>query len=297
VIRRLQVPGNARGQVGEPRRARGIATRRLAASPLQQPTQPPALVALLAFDRCRVEAIYGAGLDDEDASRAILDPERAARATLHKAWCDYHLSRIGEARDLLDRIAELLNPRRHPRLALASRCGLAWCAIALAAPDADRRLAAAIQLADRLGDEADRLRLRRAEAHIDLMAGERGPAEEMLRATAAGLLQLNLGVDAALAFLDLGALYLREGASEAVFRQLAADILPVFAAPEVGREAMVHLLWFQQACETGSLTPGIVAGVSRGVEKSRRPSLDWWSAAGTALLKGGTGDAGNARTG
>jgi tetratricopeptide (TPR) repeat protein len=251
--------------------------------------------AVLLLDR--VEAIYGAGLDDEDSSRTILDLERAARAKLHKAWCVYHLGRIGEARDLLDRTAELLNPRRRPRLALALRCGLAWCAIALAAPDAEKRLAQAIQLTDRLGDEPDRLRLRRAEAHLDVMAGERGPAEEMLRAAAAGLLQLNLGIDAALAFLDLGALYLREGAGEPVFRQLAADILPVFAAPEVGREAMVHLLWFQQACETGSLTPGIVAGVSRGVEKSRRPSLDWWSAAGTALLKGGTGDAGNARTG
>jgi tetratricopeptide (TPR) repeat protein len=297
--------GNAWRAVGEPHSA--ASAFNVAHTLLLAGTRDPAIAAealaleaLLLRDRHElteavslfdlVEAIYAASSDGGSNGRASSDPERAGRARLHKAWCVYHLGRIGEAHELLDRTAEILDPRRQPRLVLALRCGLAWCAIALAAPDAEMRLAAAIQLADRMGDEADRLRLSRAEAHLDLMAGERGPAEETLRAAASGLLALNLGVDTALAYLDLAALYLREGAGDAVL-QLAAEILPVFAAPEVGRDAMVHLLWFQQACETGKLTPGIIAGVSRGVEKSRRPSLEWWSAADAPQWKGKAGDA------
>src|SRR6202043_543731 len=110
----------------------------------------------------------------EGAEGAVLDGgdlERAAKARLHRAWCIYHLGRVEEARGLLERTAEQLDARRHPRAALAVRSGLAWCAISLAAPDAKARLAAAIQVAGQVGDDADRLRLRRAEARVDLAAG------------------------------------------------------------------------------------------------------------------------------
>ena len=251
----------------------------------------------------RVEAIYGgAGGPGEGAERAEgaaledADPERAGQARLHRAWCIYHLGRVDEARDLLERTAGQLDAGRQPRSALAVRCGLAWCALSLGAPDTEARLAAANQLAGQVGDDADRLRLRRVEARIDLAAGERGVAEQALRATATGFIQRDLGVDAALSFLDLAALYLREGAEQSILHQLSADILPVFFYAEVGREAMAFLIWFQQACETGKLTPGIVACVGQGVERQRQPSLAWWSAPAIAS-KEGTGDAGAAALG
>src|ERR1700726_2494404 len=244
-----------------------------------------------------VEAIYAAaGGLGEGAEGAVLDdgdPERAAKARLHRAWCIYHLGRAEEARGLLERTAEQLDPRRHPRAAMAARSGLAWCAISLAAPDTEARLADAIQLAGQVGDDADRLRLRRAEARADLAAGERGLAEQALRAATAGFIERNLGAAAALSFLDLAALYLREGAEQSIFHQLSADLLPVFFYPEVGREAMAFLLWFQQACETGKLTPGIVASVAQAVEGQRQPSLAWWSAPQIPSKKE-TGDAGAA---
>jgi|GEM_PF-566610 len=245
----------------------------------------------------RVEAIYGAaGGLGEGAEGAVLDdgdPERAAKARLHRAWCLYHLGRVDEARGLLERTGEQLDARRHPRPALAVRSGLAWCALSLAAPDTETRLADAIQLAGQVGDDADRLRLRRAEARADLATGERGLAEQALRAAAAGFIERNLGVDGALSLLDLAALYLREGAEQSTFHQLSADLLPVFFYPEVGREAMAFLLWFQQACETGKLTPGIIASVAQAVEGQRQPSLAWWSAP-EIPAKEGTGDAGAA---
>jgi hypothetical protein len=253
----------------------------------------------------RVAAIYGDGgpsagtasaegaAGNEGGERSapeLADRECAGGARLHQAWCVYHLGRIAEARGMLEAADGQLDAGCRPRSALALRCGLAWCALALAAPGAEARLAEAIQLAGRVGEEADRLRLRRAEARIDLAAGERGAAEQALRTAAEGLVELDLGVDAALTYLDLAALYLREGAEEATLRRLSADILPVFASRDIGREAIYHLIWFQQACETGRLTLGIVAGVGRGVERYRRASLRWWSAPEIAA-KEGTGDA------
>jgi hypothetical protein len=246
----------------------------------------------------RVEAIYGAagghGEGAEGAEGAVLDDgdsERAAKARLDRAWCLYHVGRVEEARGLLERTAAQLDAQRHPRPALAVRSGLAWCGLSLAAPDTETRLAAAIQLAGQVGDDADRLRLRRAEARADLATGERGLAEQALRAAAAGFIERDLGVDAALSFLDLAALYLREGAQQSIFQQLSADLLPVFFYSEVGRQAMAFLLWFQQACETGKLTPGIIASVAQAVEGQRQPSLAWWSAP-EIPPKEGTGDAG-----
>ena len=248
----------------------------------------------------RVEAIYGAAGDLRDGAEVAGlddgDPERAAKARLHRAWCLYHLGRVDEARGLLALTAEQLDARRHAHSALAVRAGLAWCSLSLAAPDTEANLAAAIQLAGKVGDDADRLRLSRAEARADLATGERGLAEQALRAAAAGFIERNLGVDAALSLLDLAALYLREGAEQSIFQQLSADLLPVFFYPEIGREAMAFLLWFQQACETGKLTPGIIASVARAVEQQRQPSLGWW-AAPEIQSKEGTGDAGAAPLG
>jgi len=175
-------------------------------------------------------------------------------------------------------------------------CGLAWCALSLGAADAETRLAAAIELATQVGDDAARLRLRRAEARVDLAAGERGVAEQTLRATAEGFIALDLGVDAALSFLDLAALYLREGAEQSVLDKLVTDILPVFSYPEVGRETIYFLIWFQEACASERLTLGIVASAGQGVEWYRRPSLAWWSAPEIASKKG-TGDAAAAALG
>jgi hypothetical protein len=234
--------------------------------------------------------------DAEPSVSDLADRKCAGLARLHQAWCVYHLGRVDAARGLLEAADAQLDAGSRPPSALSLRCGLAWCALALAAPGAEARLAEAIQLADRVGEEADRLRLRRAEARIDLAAGERGAAEQALRTAAEGLVELDLGVDAAMTYLDLAALYLREGAEASILHRLSADILPVFSSPEIGREAIYHLIWFQQACETGRLTLGIVAGVGRGVERHRRASLRWWSAPEIAA-KEGTADAGAAAIG
>jgi tetratricopeptide (TPR) repeat protein len=253
----------------------------------------------------RAEAIYSSAPGEVGSEPDLYDPDRHAEARVHRGWCLYHLGEIETAAGVLEAAIELMDEVRQPRLALAARCGLVWCSLGLGKPDAEERLAAAFQLAERVGDEADRLRLFRARARLDLELGERGPAEQVLRATALRLLELDLAYDAALTYLDLAALYVDAGELEAV-RWLAKEILPVFSSREVHQEAMAALLLFQQACEIDRLAPGLLVKLAALLERERKPSLAWWPAANSMPAmrlmsptdpNGRTGDAGAAAPG
>jgi tetratricopeptide (TPR) repeat protein len=268
-----------------------------------------ALEALLRRDQHRLgEAI--ALLDRayaiySGARPGVADPEAADRhlageVLAHKAWCLYHLGRIEPALALLGEARRLVDEARDPRLAFAIGHGQIWCAIALGGfDDAEVLLPAARDLleraagaarpaaeqpaaAEQLGGGVESLWLRRAEARLDVALGETGAAEQALREVAGELLELDRGVDAALAFLDLAALYLRQNAAEAL-RRLGPEILPVFSSPEVHRPQIYALLLVQNACEGGRLTPELARQLAAMLERERRPSLDWWSGWGTVL--------------
>ena len=219
---------------------------------------------------------------------------------MHRGWCLYHQEQeqVEAAAAALEAALERLVLKRQAPLVLAARSGLLWCSLTLGRPDVEARLTAALQLADRVGDEADRLRLRRAEARVDLAAGGRAVAEPALRNTAQRFLDLELGFDAALTYLDLAAIHV--GAGEvAALHQLADEILPVFAYREVHREAMAALLLFQHACWEERLEPGLLVQLVALLERERRPSLLWWSGAKTLPFTSnkGTADAGTRGTG
>jgi tetratricopeptide (TPR) repeat protein len=213
------------------------------------------------------------------------DPQRAGRALAHRAWCLHHLGQPGPAAALLAEAERLADPERSPSLLLAVRLGRVWTAIALAdLPLAETRLTIADQLAARLGDLPARLRLRRAEAAIAGARDRRGPTEQSLLDAARGFVQADLGCDAALAFLDLAALYHEQGAGDSL-RQLAAEVLPVFSARDLERDAFQALLRFQDACAADRLTTELLRQLAARIEDTRAPSLAWWSAAPTPLAK------------
>jgi tetratricopeptide (TPR) repeat protein len=250
----------------------------------------------------RVEEIYSSAPAEVASEPDLYDQERHAEARLHRGWCLYHLGEVETAAGVLAAALELLVEARQPRLLLAARCGLLWCSLGLGKPDAEERLAAALELAERAGDEADRLRLFRARARLDLALGERGPAEQVLRETAMRLLELDLAWDAALTYLDLAALYVGAGELEAL-HQLAKEILPVFSSREVHREAMAALLLYQHASWEDRLRPELLVQLVALLERERRPSLVWWAAANSIPPMRGmqpigrTGDAGAAAPG
>lgn len=223
-----------------------------------------------------------------ESMAAVEEPFGAELALLVKAWCLYHTGHPEAAPPLLEQVESWLDQSSPPTiLTLFLRNGLVWSAIAAGRFDeADARLEAAIQVANHLTHEPSRLQLRWAEARIDRARGERGPAEQALRAAAQGLTGLRCGVDAALVWFDLAVFYLEEGAEDSL-RKLSNEPLGALDSPEIGRRELVQLLHFLDACTKGDLTPELIESLAQQLESTRRPSLAWWSAWGTVLAPPG----------
>jgi tetratricopeptide (TPR) repeat protein len=244
--------------------------------------------ALLRRDEKRLEEaarllarVHEIATEPNPTEEVAYDPHRGGMALVHRAWCLYHMGLPGEALATLERAAALLVAGRDPGLAL--RAGRAHCLLRLGRlEDAAIGLDEADESARLHGDGAVQLRVTLARARI---AKEPAEAEAMLRAAAQGFLELDLGLDAALAFLDL-ADHLLQKADLTAIPPLAAELLPAFSSPEIRRDEFATLLLFQSACEecqAGRLTSGLITQLAALLERGRRPSLAWWSIRGTEL--------------
>jgi tetratricopeptide (TPR) repeat protein len=239
--------------------------------------------AAALLERAYALCTGAAGGEGERGDPEAVDAHLAGRALAHRAWCVYHLGRHDTARALLAEASVLVDPAREPGLKLAILHGEIWCAITLAQfEEAEALVDPADQVAVAAGVEGDRLRLRRAWARAELGLGEHGPAEATLREMLHRCVEGNLGIDGALALLDLASLYLGQGNAEAV-AQLADEVFCLVSCGNVAREEMAELLLVQQACEQRKLTCELVRELAQLIERRRRPSLAWWSGWGTVL--------------
>ncbi|HEX3529250.1 MAG TPA: hypothetical protein VH988_19510 [Thermoanaerobaculia bacterium] len=78
-------------------------------------------------------------------------------------------------------------------------------------------------------------------------------AERAYRKTRDGFVAQGIGYDAAMVSLDLAVLYLRQGRTDEV-RRLAEEMLPIFQAQDVHREAFAALALFQEAARHDQMT-------------------------------------------
>jgi tetratricopeptide (TPR) repeat protein len=83
--------------------------------------------------------------------------------------------------------------------------------------------------------------------------GELEAAERAYLETRDGFVALGIGYDAAMVSLDLAVLYLRQGRTADV-RRVAEEMLPIFEAQDVHREALAALALFQDAALQDQLT-------------------------------------------
>jgi tetratricopeptide (TPR) repeat protein len=81
-----------------------------------------------------------------------------------------------------------------------------------------------------------------------------------------------LPYDAAMVSLDLAILYAEEGKTAAV-RELAEEMLPVFQAREVHREATAALMLFHDAAQTDRVSTEMLRGLVTYLERLRRDPL------------------------
>jgi tetratricopeptide (TPR) repeat protein len=110
--------------------------------------------------------------------------------------------------------------------------------------------------------------------------GEVPAAERLFVETRDGFVRQGIGYDAAMVSLDLALLYLKDGRTGEV-RRVAEEMVAIFSAQDVHREATAALLLFQDAARREAVTAEMVREVGAYLEAARgRPALRFGSGSG-----------------
>jgi len=203
-----------------------------------------------------------------DLYGAPRDAHGIAKARIKKAKVLEEMGDLAGAIDLLRRFTgEDIEERQLLRYA---RYNLLGC-LTLAGfhEEAERLLPEVRDLLQSNVQPLDLVRLRWAEGLIHLGLNRLGPAEAAFREVQQAFLEREMGYDAALVSLDLARLYAQEGCADDL-KRLASDLMPIFEARDVHREAIVALLMFQRACLEERLTVDMVQQFAAHLRRERR---------------------------
>jgi len=172
---------------------------------------------------------------------------------------------------ILRQSLEEVEPTQEPRLHLYIRYNLVLC-LTLAGQyrEAEDLLPGVRTGLIREERPLDLLRLHWTEGKIALGRGRLGEAEEAFRFVQQEFLARGMGYDAALVSLDLAALYAQERRTGEL-KKLAAELMRVFEARDVHREAVAALIMFQKACEEERLTTQLAEKIAAMLKEARRP--------------------------
>jgi tetratricopeptide (TPR) repeat protein len=156
--------------------------------------------------------------------------------------------------EILEEAAQLVSCETELRLAFALRFNQAVNLLHLGRlEEAEPQLADARELAVRLGNELDLVRVRWLAGRV---AAGRGRKEEALAAFAQVRHEFEargMGYDCALVSLELAVLYLERGNTREV-KELVEEMKPLFEAQGVHREALAALKLFCDAAKKETLT-------------------------------------------
>ena len=228
------------------------------------------LQGALRGDQGRLEECFQL-FDTAAATFARLGEEQLlARSLIEKGT---HATRAGQtalAVEVLERGLEQVDSQRYPRLATAAIHNLIYNLVESGHVDEARSLLEEhrdhYRQLEEAGHRIDLLRLRWLEAKLAREAQEADAAEAGLRSSREAFIGEGLGTDAALVSLELAALY-TEQRRTAEIRQLAEEMLPIFQATDLHREATAALMLFQQAARMEQVTLGLI---DRTVAEVRR---------------------------
>jgi len=183
---------------------------------------------------------------------------------------------LAAAAGLLVDAAETIDPGVEPELYRIARFNLLGVLLRQGRHEEAEALFATVAalFADEPEESTHRLRLRWSEGLIARGFHRLEEAEETLLEVQRELVRRQMGYDAALVAIDLGMIYLETGAVKPL-RRLAADLLPVFAAKDLSKEAFACLLLYQDACKSARLTSRLARELALFMREDQRrpPSL------------------------
>ena len=125
------------------------------------------------------------------------------------------------------------------------------------------------ELAIEQANELDLLRLVWLTARVDAGQGRAEKAVAGLEQVRLKFADLDMPYDAALASLDLAALWLEAGRTAEV-KELALEMEAIFRAKKIDREALAALILFWEAAKREAATVELVRRVIAEIEKAKR---------------------------
>lgn len=268
------VLGNARRVVGELSSAEAAFRRALACLDGASTGRPWVraevmdLLASLRREQGRGEEAYALLDQAESVYRKTGDLHRVGRVLIKRAKSLEEDGRFSEVVDLLQQASSLLDPGLDAHLLASAQKGQTCALIHLGQFSEARAQMSGLWESYRWS-ELEIQRLRWMEAQIAQGLEEWDAAETLYSQIQTWFLDHELPFDAALVSLDLAVLYAQTGRDDDL-QALAVQVLPLFQAQGVGREALAALLLFQQAVERKSLSVELLREV-REVVRRRRP--------------------------
>jgi tetratricopeptide (TPR) repeat protein len=198
------------------------------------------------------------------------DPHLAGRALVTKGHALVEMGETTQAIAALRKAERLVDPERSPRLFLCLHHNLIDnLAKAGRYSEADLLLPEVQALSAKHGSDLDRVRLRWVESRIAIGQGERERGRQTLVAVRQVFLDQGIVFDAALASLDLAVLAIEDGRAAEV-KALAAEMVAVFQAQRVQREALAAVVMFQKAAEMETATAALAREVAAILHKTRQ---------------------------
>jgi tetratricopeptide (TPR) repeat protein len=206
----------------------------------------------------------------EQMHRAAGDLHAAGRALVSKGTAAGHALRPHDAVRLLGEALHLLDARRDPNLVFMTIHNLLFHLADVGRPaEAARLLAASRDLYELHSGRLDVLKARWLEGRIAAAQGDDEAAETAFREVQAGFAEADLPYDAALASMELAAVWLRNGRTSAV-RELVDEMVEIFRARNIRREAIVALLMLREACERQRATVALLRTVTSELQRLER---------------------------
>lgn len=232
------------------------------------------LKASLRKDQRRFEEAL-ALLDEVVGIYLAGDPETqdfhmAGRAFVLKAKTFEEMGNLEGAVALLREASPLIDPEREPRLLLCIQHNLLDYLANLGRPEEARAMLPRVwKLSREIGNELDIVRLTWTEGLILAALDETARASTLLLEARGELISRGMAYDTALVSLHLALLYAKEGRTAAV-AELAREMISVFEAQDIHREALAALAVFQQAAFHEKATTELVGKVARYFEAARK---------------------------
>jgi tetratricopeptide (TPR) repeat protein len=197
----------------------------------------------------------------------------AGRSLISKSAVLIEMGESESAIQTLRRADSLIEPERDPRLVLCIRHNLVDNLSKMGRhTEAADLLPELRELAAAHGGMLDRLRLRWVEGRVAAGLGEHERARQLLGSIRQTFLAEGNPYEAALATLDLVVPYLEEG-NTAEVSVLADEMVAIFRAHNVPREALAAVLLFQEAAHRQVATAELAREVAASLSRARRGAL------------------------